>query len=354
MSKASILLVALLATVVLCVASHRWLTLAWNAWRYPEAAPSDRTQIAIAGLRAYLAAGVDGIEVIDLQSGTTMSLQPPPAPADRIDDLATIDGWLFALDATIPGHLLVYSLANPDRPTLASRIAPVDVGPFSGVSAAPGIVAVSGGTSELSLREFDSTGQLNAQEFTADFGRGQPDIAMRADGRIAAISTHSFGPNFSVTLAEIQRAPLGLKAVGHVDLPDAGFTRGGYKPAHFPLTCAWFGDWLYVAHGGGLTVINAADPRHPVVLVEDQRASPAMDIAIASNTLDLVRAGTQSAILRYRLDPAALPVLQAIHPLLSADDPNAIAGNEELTLMTLRRKGLKVLAPTDFSLIPSS
>jgi len=352
--KASIVLAALSAAAVLMVASHRWVTLAWNAWRYPEALPSDRTQIAIAGRRAYVAAGVEGIEVMDLNSGMALSLLPPPAPADRVDDLATIDGWLFALDATIPGHLLVYSLANPDRPVLTSRIAPTEVGPFSGVSAAPGIVAVSGGTSQLSLREFDSTGQLNAKESTADFGRGQPDIALRADGRIAAISTHSFGPNFSVTLAEIQRAPLALQAVGHVDLPDAGFTEGGYKPAHFPLRSAWVGDRLYVAHGGGLTVINAIDPRHPIVLVEDPQAAPAMDIAIASNTMDLVRAGKHSAILRYRLDPIALPILQAIYPLPSADQPNAIADAEDLTLMTLRRKGLKVLARTEFSLIPSS
>lgn len=354
MNKTSVVLVALLAAVVLAAASHRWLALAWNAWRYPEAAPSDLTQIAIAGRRAYIAAGVGGIEVIDLNSGTTVSHVPPPAPADRVDDLATIDGWLFALDATIPGHLLVYSLANPDRPMLASQIAPAEVGPFSGVSAAPGIVAVSGGTSQLSLREFDGTGQLSASKFTADFGRGQPDIALRADGRIAAISTHSFGPNFSVTLAQIQRAPLGLYAIGHVDLPNAGFTQGGYKPAHFPLTCAWVGDRLYVAHGGGLTVINAVDPRNPVVLVEDRRAAPAMDIAIASNTLRLVRAGAQSAILRYGLDPVGLPVLQAIHSLAPDEKPNAIASDRDLTLMTQQRKGLKVLAPNEFSLIPST
>jgi hypothetical protein len=352
--KRSIVLVALSVAAVLAVAAHRWAALGWNAWRYPEAPPSDRTQIAIAGHRGYIAAGVDGIEVVDLSSGTTLSLLPPAAPADRVDDLATIGGWLFALDATIPGHLLVYSLANPDRPALASRVAPTEVGPFSGVSAAPGVVAVSGGTSQLSLREFDSNGQLTAMESKADFGRGQPDIALRADGRMAAISTHSFGPNFSVTLAAIQRVPLALQAVGHVDLPEAGFTQGGYKPSHFPLNCAWVGDRLYVAHGGGLTVVNAVDPTHPKVLVEDRQAAPAMDIAIASHTLDVLRAGEHSAILRYRLDPVALPVLQAIYPLPSADQPNAIASDENLTLVTLRRKGLKVLAPTDFSPIPSS
>jgi hypothetical protein len=85
--------------------------------------------------------------------------------------LVAADGWLFALDATAPGHLLVYSLADPDRPALTAQNIPVSVGPFSGVSATAGIVAVSGGTSELSLREYDTTGQLDNSVFTADLGR---------------------------------------------------------------------------------------------------------------------------------------------------------------------------------------
>ena len=35
--------------------------------------------------------------------------------------LAVADGWLFALDATPPGHLRVYSLADPDRPSLSGE-----------------------------------------------------------------------------------------------------------------------------------------------------------------------------------------------------------------------------------------
>jgi hypothetical protein len=177
---------------------------------------------------------------------------------------------------------------------------------------------------------------------------------LRPDGTLAAVSTHSFGPYFSVTLAEIRRAPLSLHAVSHIDLPDAGFTKGGYKPAHFPLTCAWIGDRLYVAHGGGLTVIDATDSRHPIVLAEDPQPRPAMDISVTSSTLDLIRVGAQSAILRYRLDRDGSPVLRAIHPLTSADEPNAIAGNDTYTLITLRRMGWKIVAPTEFSVAPNS
>jgi hypothetical protein len=352
--RASILFVVLLAATIAAGASHRWLALAWNAWRYPTAAPADRTQIVIANQRAYVAAGVDGIEVLDLASTRRVSLLPPTAPADQIDDVAAADGWLFALDATSPGFLLVYSLANPDQPELVGQIVPVPVGPFSGVSAAAGVIAVSGGTSQLTLREYDTAGRLGSNVVTADFGRGQPDIALRSDGKLAAISTHSFGPNFSMTLVEIRRAPLRLQATGQVDLPLAGFTAGGYKPAHFPLVSAWRGDRLFVAHGGGLSVIDVTDPQQPRVLADDPQAHPAMDIAVAAETLDLVRAGANPAILRYRLDRDELPVLIAIHSLASGSKPGAIGSDGAYTLITLLPQGWQFVPPADFSAVPKS
>ena len=352
MRRASILFVILLAATIAAVASHRWLALAWNAWHYPVARPTDRSQISISDQRAYIAAGVDGIEVVDLATARRVSLLSPPDPADRIDDVAAADGWLFALDATAPGYLLVYSLANPDQPEFAGQSVAVPVGPFSGVSAAAGVVAISGGTSQLTLREYDATGRLDSNVVTADFGRGQPDIALRPDGKLAAVSTHSFGPNFSMTLAEVRRAPLRLQTISHVDLPQAGFTAGGYKPAHFPLVSAWQGDRLYIAHGGGLSVIDATDPQQPRVLADDPRPRPAMDIAVTANTLDIVRAGAQPAILRYRLDREAAPVLIAIRLLTSTNEPGAIASEGPYTLITLRQHGWQFVAPTEFSAIP--
>src|ERR1044071_7541444 len=178
---------------------RRWLALGWNAWHYPAATSSARTQVVLDGGRAYIAAGAEGIEIVDLATRARRALLPPDAPADRIDDLAIADGWLFALDATPAGHLMIYSLANPDRPSRTGNVVPVPVGPFSGVSAAAGVVIVSGGTSQLTLREYDHQGRFGKEVVTADFGRGQPDVALRADGRMAAISTHLYGPEFAIT-----------------------------------------------------------------------------------------------------------------------------------------------------------
>ncbi|HYU35419.1 MAG TPA: hypothetical protein VEW48_24975, partial [Thermoanaerobaculia bacterium] len=186
-SRGLILSTCVLALGLVVLLGQRWLTLGWNAWHYPTAAPSARTQVVVDGGHAYLAAGADGIEIVDGSTQKRLRLVPPEAPADRIDDLAIADGWLFALDATPPGHLMAYSLAVPDLPSPSGAIVTVPVGPFSGVSAAAGVVIVSGGTSELTLREYDRNGRFGTDVATADFGRGQPDVALRPDGRMAAI-----------------------------------------------------------------------------------------------------------------------------------------------------------------------
>src|SRR5688572_12615231 len=54
------------------------------------------TNVAIADGVAYVAGSVQGIGRIDLVTGTRTFLAPP-APADRIDDVASADGLVFAL-----------------------------------------------------------------------------------------------------------------------------------------------------------------------------------------------------------------------------------------------------------------
>jgi len=330
--------------IAACLAAlgHRWVALGWNAWRYPTAAAHDRTQIAFEGNLAYLAAGVDGIDIVDLTRGQRIARIAPQAPADRIDDVAIAEGRLFALDATPPGHLLAYALGQPQHPRLLDRAA-VPVGPFSGVSTAAGLVAVSGGTAQLTLRGIDANGRLGTTLATADFGRGQPDIALRADGRFAAISTHRLGPDFALTLVEIDRAPLRLRAVGRVDLRDAGFTEGGFKPAHFPLVAAWGRNHVYVADGGGLHVIDATDPRHPRLLTHDRRALPAIDVARSDDALYVLRAGTRPALLRYRLDRLGQLTFAGQRPLPIDTPPAAVAANHEQVLVTKRSGGWTLL-----------
>jgi len=344
-----------IAVLVVAVAAlgHRWLVLGWQAWHYAVAAPSARTQVVVDGDRAYVAAGVEGIEVVDLRAARRVALWPVPRPADRIDDVAVADGWLFALDATPPGHLMTFRIASLGAASSPAAIVGVPVGPFSGVSAAAGLVVVSGGTSELTLRDYGADGRFGAEVATADYGRGQPDVELRADGKLAAVSTHIVGPDFALTFVELRRSPLGLRELGRLPLRDAGFTAGGFKPAHFPLVAAWRGDRVYVADGGGLAVVDASDPAHPRLLRRDPLPRPAIDVVVADGELDVLRAGNAPAVVRYRLDADGTPVAAAIWKLAAGDRPAAIARHGADLVATRHGGGWTIVPRTAFAALAS-
>ena len=350
--RSTVIVAAVLATAAAGVLARDWLALAWSAWDYPRAGAQARTQIAIHGARAYVAAGVDGIEVIDLASGVSLAVRPPNSPLDRIDDIAIADGWLFALDATSPGFLQLYRLKPDGLGDAVGAASPVPVGPFSGVAAATGVVAVSGGTSLLSLREYDAHGRLSDALVNADFGRGQPDIALRDDGARAVIATHLYGPEFGLSLVEIKHSPLRLHELGRVRIRGAGFTHGGYKPAHFPMVAQWRGDRVYLAHGGGLSIVDASDPNRPIVLATDARPRPAMDLAITGDRLDVAVAGTHPAIYRYRLDRTATPTLVGRWPLPEGSRPASIANNDKHSLIALHERGWRSVPSPAFAPVP--
>jgi hypothetical protein len=81
-SRAPSLLIRLgLAVGLAALLGHRWLALGWDAFHYPTAAPTARTQVIVDNGRAYLAAGADGIEVVDLATQKRRIVLPPGSPA---------------------------------------------------------------------------------------------------------------------------------------------------------------------------------------------------------------------------------------------------------------------------------
>jgi hypothetical protein len=242
-----------------------WLGLGWGALTYPTAAPGDAANVALHEGYAYVARGADGVDVWRLADEPERVARLPAAGAS-VDDLAVADRLLFALDARAPGSLAVYRLDDPAAPALAQPPVEVDVGPFSGVSAAAGRVVVSGGTSSLSLRAYASGGALGAEVATADLGRGQPDALVAADGRHAFVSVHRSGPHFGVASVALAAAPLRAEPRGLLPLDTWGFTPGGARPASFPLECALAGRLLLVAHAAGLGVVDVSAPDAPRLL----------------------------------------------------------------------------------------
>jgi len=203
----------------------------------------------------------------------------------------------------------------------------VPVGPFSGVAAAAGHVIVSGGTSQLTLRDYSKQGKLDSTPFTADFGRGQPDVIVSNDGRRALISTHVQGPKFGVTVAQVREQPLALHSLGYVPLDGAGFSAGAYKPANFPLQAAFDGDYALVAHGGGLSVIAIASGASPKLLAT--LALPVKATAIAFDPLRhlayVVGVDPTAEIIEVDLTSPATPRLLRRRPLGDIGSPTAIA-----------------------------
>lgn len=239
-----------------------WIGLGWGAVTFPTTTHGQPANVAAHGGFAYATRGTDGVEIIELAAPTWRRVVAP-APGTSADDLAIADGLLFVLDARPPGNLSVFSLEDPAHPRLVQAPVPVDVGPFSGVSAAQGLVVVSGGTSLLSLRRYARDGRMTAEFATADLGRGQPDVLLSADGRHAFVSTHDDGPFFSLSVLALGADPLAIERIASLPLATYGFTPGGARPASFPIEMAIAGAELLIASAAGLQVIDVSDPARP-------------------------------------------------------------------------------------------
>ncbi|HET6202172.1 MAG TPA: hypothetical protein VFI25_05150 [Planctomycetota bacterium] len=231
-------------------------------------ASGEAGNVVAQGDLAYVTLAEGGIGVFDVPGRRTLRTLPPPEGSGSVDDLALAPGLLFALDAKPPGFLSVYSLAEPRDPRLVSPPVPVPVGPFSGVSAASGRVVVSGGTSEMSVLRYGPDGRLGPERSTLDLGRGQPDVLLSPDGKHAFVSTHFslLRGTFGLTTVRVEEPPRPSVRLAALELPGAGFSPGGARPANFPLEAALAGDVLFLAQGSGLAVLDVSDPASPRLL----------------------------------------------------------------------------------------
>jgi len=338
---------AALSLATLLAGGCNWVGLAFGALTTPTSVDDASSNVAIRGHYAYVARSGKGIEIIDIDDGRDDGERravPPTLPANRVDDLAIADDLLFALDATSPGYLTSYRI---DAMGGLQRIGPaiaVPVGPFSGVSAAHGVVIVSGGTSQLTMRSYTPQGELGSVPITADFGRGQPDVVLSADGSRALISTHVQGPYFGLTVVDVRAQPLLLRSRGYVPLDGAGFTGGGFKPANFPLQAAFDGDYALVADGAGLSVIAIKPNTAPKLL--STVALPVAATGLAFDSLHHVAfvvgaKPTPVLVLVDLSEPASAHVLSR-YPLPSTGSPTAIALSRHELVVAQQQGGVYI------------
>lgn len=253
------------------------MALAASALTYPTTARGEAANLAVHDGIVYATLAEDGVAIIRVSDGARLATLPPAEGSGSADDLAIADGFLFVLDAREPGALSVYSLDRPLSPRIVSPPLRVPVEPFSGVSAANGVVVVSGGTSELTAWRYGRSGVLSGPFATADFGRGQPDVLLSVHRPLAFVPTHFQGPRFGLDIAAVDAR--GITLLASLPLPGAGFTAGGAKPASFPIDVAELSrDTVLVAHHAGVAVIDVSDPSQPRLLETIDAGGPAVNV----------------------------------------------------------------------------
>ncbi|MGH7644032.1 MAG: hypothetical protein ACREMR_00465, partial [Gemmatimonadales bacterium] len=199
------------ALAALVASACNWVSLAKNSLTYRDIQRGEAANVAVLDTLIYATQAQDGLAIVGAGSGATLATLPPPGGSESVDDLAIAGDLLFVLDAREPGHLSVYSLADPLHPHLVAPPREAPVGPFSGVSASGGLCIVSGGTSELTAWRYDRAGRLTGPVATADLGRGQPDVLVARDGMLAYVSTHYWGPSFGLDVVRYDSSAQRLK-----------------------------------------------------------------------------------------------------------------------------------------------
>ncbi|MEO0661040.1 MAG: hypothetical protein AAFZ87_05845 [Planctomycetota bacterium] len=304
-----------------------------------QLAPLTSNNVVVSRGVAYAARGTQGVGVMDLATRTFTTVAPPPG-SDRIDDVAVADGFLFVLDGASGGRLAVFDVSDPMTPVLASTPLAVQVGPFAGVSAGGGRVVVSGGTGLLSVRSYDASGQLSAAQSTIDLGIGQPDVLVSPDGLRAHVSTDFSGTvdgaRFGITTLALNAPPAAPAILDRIGVPGAGFTGGFQSPANFPIESALIGDELFVAHGGGLSRIDAAG-----TLVGTRSLGFAAVSADAVGT-ELFVVGTGRRLARLDAAASGAPVLVETQTLPTGT-LTGVAATEAYVAVASGAAGLRVI-----------
>lgn len=322
--------------------AQSWLALAIGALTYEVSSEDAATNVVIANGHAYVALGEAGMAQMDLQTRSTVTIAPAKE-LGSIDDIAVAGDLLFALDGRAPGGLAVYQLHEASQPELRSIASDVPVEPFVGVAAVDGVVIVSGGTKQLTVRQYDSDGLLSEVTAELDVGRGQPDIFLADDGTHAVVSTHTFGKDFGVTVVEVNADTGEVSVLESIGLTEAGFTPGGMKPANFPIEVAQVEQWLLVANGGGVAVIDVSDWQAPVLVNEVDIGMRAVNIDIHDYVAAVV--GHSDANELILLDVAELPEVRVLEriPLPEEASATGVAFNDDVIVVAQQAAGYHII-----------
>ena len=308
--------------------------------------PVIANNVVTRGNFAYAAMGSSGMAIIDLTTRIRTLVNPSGSNSD-IHDLSIDGDLLFTLDANNTGGLSVYSLADPSAPSLVSGPVTVPVNPFAGVSAAEGRVVVSGGTSLLTLRNYDPiTGALSNTISSVDLGIGQPDVLVSADGEFAFVSTDfsgSFdGSGFGITTLSLAPPLVAPPASSRTGLSGINFSNI-QGPANFPIESAEVDGVLLVAHRSGLAVIDI-DTRELIRVVN--LGFFAANVDVAGNRAFVVgtEGGLTSRLTELDITDPSDPVIVNTQTFMNATPFSGVAANDDFVIIAGNESGLQIIS----------
>lgn len=279
--------------------------------------------LAASGDVVFVARGCDGLEVVDGASGEVLETLAASGESDSYDDLSVADGLLFVLDAD-DGYLTTFAIGADGGLTQKTADVEVEVGPYSGVSAAGSAVVVSGGTSEMTFLSYTSDGGLS-ETATLEGHRGHPDVALDPAGTLALVSTHFSddvdGHEFGVVSAALSPPSFSDEA----GLPGAGFTEGGGTPASWPARAAFGPTHAFVAHGGGLSVLSTDASRAISVVTTIDVGIEAVDVTVAGDRAYVVGSSPTPRVVEIDVaDPAAPSIVRTFDVSGEGAAPTAV------------------------------
>ena len=318
---------------------------------------SGTNNVVVSGSFAYAAAGGVGLIVVDLDTLQVVNAISPPGTSNTIDDVSIDGDLLFTLDASGAGAISAFSVTTPQQPTLVSGPVGATVSPFAGISAANGRVVVSGGTGLLSVRNYDSTGNISGIVSQIDLGIGQPDVLISNDGDTGYVSTDfagSFdGSGFGISVIDISSPPTTL--LDRVGIIGAGFSPGVSGPANFPIESAIQGNTLYVASGNGVVALDISNPNSLSTLATIPLSTNPVNIDAVGDTLYVVGNVPTNTLTTIDVSNLSSPVIQT-QTLPAAGNPLGVAATASHVVVADSNLGLVVetlpVASADF--VPSS
>jgi hypothetical protein len=190
---------------------------------------------------------------------------------------------------------------------------------------------------------YDSTGLWDNAGRPADLGRGQPDALVAPDGRMVIVSTHFRGPDFGLSILRVDSAPSGIATLGTLEIRGAGFTRGGMKPANFPIEAAWLGtDTVLVAFAQGLAVVNVAVPTSPRIESVLDLGGPAVNVDASGRLAAVSVAGPRPRLVLLDFTGTGGPTLRAI-PLAPGTLPGGVAFTRSRVAVAAGRQGARLV-----------